>query len=635
MRSYRFHLATALVALSIAAPFTVARVAPAFAADTATAATTADAPDVWDLKALYPNPEAWETEHKAIEAALADLAKFKGTLGTNAKSLLAAFDQISSLTRRGARLYTYANLKADEDTREAANQSRRDKAQELVSKLGEATAFVEPEIAKVGRAKIEAFEKEEPKLANHAYRLRTILRTAEHTLGEEAESVIAASGQVLSQSEAIYSLLANSDIAWPTIEIGGKKVLLDQEGYVASRNDQDRETRKRVFENFWTTMGQYKNTFGATMSAHLRGTVFQSKVRKYPNSLAYALSDTNMPESVYKTLVTETNAGLPTLHRYFTLRKKLLGLSEMGYYDVYVPLAKPTKSSYTLAEAQSLTLEGVKPLGDSYQKDMADGFKSNAMHAKPQRGKRSGAYMDGSAYDVRPFVLMSFSGNYESVSTLAHEWGHAMHSVFANKAQPWETSQYSTFIAEIPSTTNEMLLVDHVIATAKTKDEKIYALSQALELLRGTFFRQAMFAEFELKTHEAIEKGDAPNGATYTQIYLDLLKRYHGHDQNVVKIDDLYGIEWAYIPHFYNDFYVYQYATSISAAAYFAEGIEKGDTALREKYFTMLKAGGSDDPYEIVKRAGLDMASPAPYRAIVARMNRLMDQLEAAMAEKN
>jgi len=384
---------------------------------------------------------------------------------------------------------------------------------------------------------------------------------------------------------------------------------------------------------FWPVFKAYERTIGATYAANLRGTVFNAKARNYPSSLAAALGPYNTPDAVYRTLVAEANAGLPTLHRYFNLSKKLLGLKEMRYSDVYVPLAKPPRK-YSLAEAEQLTLQGIKPLGEAYGQDVAKGFAEAWMHATPQRGKRSGAYMNGAAYEVHPFVLMSFNGGYDSVSTLAHEWGHAMHSVLANRAQPYETADYALFIAEIPSTTNEMLLADYVIANAKTREEKIFALSQELELLRGTFFRQAMFAEFELTAHEAMEKGEALTGERLTAIYLDLLKRYHGDAKGVVKIDPLYGVEWAYIPHFYNDFYVFQYATSISAAAYFAEGIGKGDTALRERYFDMLKAGGSNDPYLIVKQAGLDMATPAPYRALVKRMDHLMDQLEAIEAGK-
>ena len=289
---------------------------------------------------------------------------------------------------------------------------------------------------------------------------------------------------------------------------------------------------------------------------------------------------------------------------------------------------KPPRS-YTLGEAEQLTLQAVAPLGDDYVKALGQHFQEGWMDAVPRTGKRGGAYMNPAAYDVHPFVLLSFNNNYESVTTVAHEWGHAMHSVLANATQPFETADYGIFVAEIPSTTNEMLLADYVTAHAKTKEEKIYALTQSLEGLRTTFFRQAMFAEFELKAHEAIEKGDAVTGEDLTKMYLELLRRYHGDAQGVMKIEDLYGAEWEYIPHFYNDFYVYQYATSISAAAYFSEGIEKGDTDLRTRYLNMLKAGGSNDPYLVVKAAGLDMATPAPYRALVHRMDRLLDELDA------
>jgi len=267
-------------------------------------------------------------------------------------------------------------------------------------------------------------------------------------------------------------------------------------------------------------------------------------------------------------------------------------------------------------------------------KALGQHFQEGWMHAVPQRGKRSGAYMNGDAYDVHPYVLMSFNDNYESVSTLAHEWGHAMHSVLANGAQPFETAGYGIFVAEIPSTTNEMLLADYVARNAKTKEEKIYALSQQLELLRRTFFRQALFAEFELKTHEAIEQDKPLTGEELSKTYLDLIRRYHGDAQGVMKVDDLYGVEWEYIPHFYTDYYVYQYATSISAAAYFAEGISRGDTQVRDRYLDMLMAGGSNDPYLVVKNAGLDMASPEPYRALVHRMDRLLDELDALTADK-
>jgi oligoendopeptidase F len=345
-----------------------------------------------------------------------------------------------------------------------------------------------------------------------------------------------------------------------------------------------------------------------------------------------ALASANTPEAVYRTLIEEAHAGLPTLQRYLRIRSKVLGLSQAGYQDTYAPLAEPPRS-FTVGEAEELTLEALKPLGSAYTDKLAANFQAAWMHAVPARGKRSGAYMNDAAYDVHPYVLLSFNGNYNSVSTLAHEWGHAMHSVYAAGAQPFETAGYRIFVAEIPSTANELLLADHVASTAQTRDEKIFALSEELELLRATFFRQAMFAEFELKSHEAVERGEPLTGQKLSAMYLDLLRQYHGDAEGVMKIDDLYGVEWAYIPHFYNDFYVFQYATCVAAAAYFVDGIEKGDVAMRDRYFAMLSAGSSDDAYAIVKKAGPDLATPAPYRALVARMNRAMDQLELLLAQ--
>jgi len=588
-------------------------------------------PALWDLHALFATDAAWDAERQAIEALVPTLAALKGSF-TDSAALEAGLDKIWATKKRLAKLDTYASLSADVDTRMDANQVRRQKANDLRNKVEETTSFVKPEIIALGRQRVEAFITERPGLAKDRYELQSILREADHTLGQEAETVLAAAQTPLEQPESIFSLLSNADIPWPTIDIHGKKITLDQEGYVTHRSDRDPKIRQTVFETFWPVFKTYERTFGAIYAANLRGTAFSAKVRKYPDAMSAVLARDNVPPQVYRTLIAEAHNGLPTLHRYLALGKKLLGLKTYRYSDVYVPFAAPPRH-YTLAEAEQLTLRAVKPLGDAYGQDLNDGFQGAWMHAQPQRGKRSGAYMNGAAYDVHPFVLLSFSGNFDSVSTLAHEFGHAMHTVLANRAQPFETADYSIFVAEIPSTTNEMLLADDVIAHSHSKAEKIYALSQALELLRATFFRQAMFAEFEAETHAAIERGEPLTGESLSKIYLALLRRYMGEAEGVMTVDDIYGVEWAYIPHFYSDFYVYQYATSISAAAYFAEGLEKGDTTLRERYFDMLKAGGSDDPYLIVKKAGPDLASPEPYQALVRRMNHLLDQLETVLAE--
>lgn len=617
----KYHLALAVSAALIAlSPFQ---------------ARSADAPpaDIWDLRPLYADDAAWQAESKTLEAEFGGLAALKGTLGQDAGSLLAALDRISGLQKRLDRLQAYAHLKADEDTRISDNQARAQLADALGTKFDQATSFLDPEIIEAGRAKIEGFVAAEPGLAKHRHDLENILRKADHTLSPEGEALLAGAGDVLDQPGRIYSLLTNAEIPWPVIKIGGKDVRLDPEGYVAHRADPDRAVRQKVFEAFWTVMSHYQKTLGATLAAHLNGSAFEAKARKYPDSLSRALDNNAVPDSVYRTLVKETDAGLPTLHRYLTIRKQLLNLPDEHYWDMYVPLAKSPKT-YTLPEAEQLVLEAVTPLGEQYHTDLTAGFASHAMHSRVQPGKQSGAYMQGRAYDVHPYVLLSFNGNYESVSTLAHEWGHAMHTVLANRAQPFETAEYRIFTAEIPSTTNEMLLADHVIAASTTRAAKIFALSQELELLRTTYFRQAMFAEFELAAHEAAERGEGVTGESLTKLYLDLLKRYHGDGRDGVKIDDLFGVEWAYIPHFYGDFYVYQYATSIAAAAYFADGIEGGDPAFRDRYLDVLKAGYADDPYPVVKRAGLDMATPAPYQALIKRMDRLMDQLEAVLATK-
>ena len=610
------------LALAIALGFLAA------APQTRAADAAANPPAVWNLTSLYADDAAWEAARQKVLARMPEVKALQGTMGTSAQTLLHAMDTISSVQRDLTRLHAYAHLKADADTQVTANQARNQLAEAANNQMQQATSFEAAEVSALGLAKIDAYIAAEPKLKVHAYALHTMLRLAGHTLSQSEEALLAAVSDPLDQVMNIYELLNNADLPWPKIAVHGKTVTLDPETYVALRADRDAKVRDQVFKAFWPVYKSYERTIGAIYAAHLHGTVFNAHARKYEDSLALAQSQDNTPAAVYRSLVAEANAGLPTLQRYLKLRSRLLGLKTAKYSDIYVPLAKPPRE-YTLAEGEALTLQAVAPLGEDYVKALGQHFQEGWMDAVPRHGKRGGAYMEPEAYDVHPFVLLSFNNNFGSVSTVAHEWGHAMHSVLANATQPYPTADYGLFVAEIPSTTNEMLLADHVAKTARTKEEKIYALSEQLELLRGTFFRQAMFAEFELKSHEAVEKGESLTGEDLTKIYLDLIRRYHGDAQGVMKIEDLYGVEWAYIPHFYRDYYVYQYATSISAAAYFAEGIEKGDTALRTRYLDMLKAGGSDDPYLVVKKAGLDMATAAPYQALVHRMDRLLDELDA------
>jgi oligoendopeptidase F len=384
---------------------------------------------------------------------------------------------------------------------------------------------------------------------------------------------------------------------------------------------------------FFATFKTYQRTLGVTLYSQLKEALVLARVRNYPDSITRALDARHIPVEVIDTLIAQTNASLPTLHRYFRLRARMLGLPQMHYYDIYPPLVH-SDLKFPLATAKELVLEAVAPLGPDYVATMDRGFRSRWMDAYPRKNKQSGAHMAGTAYDVHPYVLMNYNDDYASVTTVAHEWGHAMHSYLSNHAQPFATARYPIFIAEIASTFNEEMLLKRVLQTVRNDDERLFYLGSALEQLRGTFFRQAMFAEFERAVHARVDKGEPLAGGGMTKIYCDILKRYHGAAEGVVAIDDNYCVEWEYIPHFYNPFYVYQYATSIAASSLFAQKVASGEPGALERYLDLLRAGGSDYPYDLVKAAGVDLATPAPYQALVAHMNEIMDQIEAILAKR-
>ena len=586
----------------------------------------------WDITDLYPNLNDWQLAKEKASQQITDLTKLQGTLGSSASTLLHASDQISAVYKEVVRIYVYANLTADIDTRIAENQERSQLARNLFSDLSAAISWYNPEILTLGDKKISQFLAEEPKLANHGFGLKDALRRAPHTLENEIESLLAKTSKLTSSANSIYSIFANANMPWPTVTLSdGKEIRLSQAGYSAGRQASSRDDRKMVFETFWAVWQNYEATLGAIMNSHIQGLAFKTETRNYESSLGRALFDDHMPPAVYETLVKEVNQSLPTLHRYFKLRKRMLGIEdEMRYYDIYPPLVNLNKP-FSIEDSIEVTRRALKPLGPEYLAAYDLGVKNRWMHVYPSPGKRSGAYMSGGAYDVHPYVLLNHNDDYESASTFAHEYGHAVHSVLANGQQPWETAGYSTFIAETASIMNEMLLQDMVIEEAKTDEEKLFYLGIGLEALRGTFFRQTMFAEFELKINQEVESGNVLTGAKLSRMYLELLKRYHGHDQGVITIDDLYSIEWAYIPHFYYDFYVFQYATSIAAASGLAKKIGTGDNRAQQDFITLLKAGGSDYPYELMRNAGIDMATPAPYRALVERMNKIMDEMETIL----
>lgn len=594
----------------------------------------ADPAAVWDLAPLYADDAAWRASKDHVAAGIPKLKAFEGHLGDSATALADALDAMQDVRDEFIRLSVYASLRLDENTRNAPSLERSQEVGLLGTQLSRALSFVDPELLAVGETRLRAFLAAEPRLGRFRFTLLETLRAAPHTLGAEAEGVLSAASLVTGTPSSLYGILANADLPWPTIKLSdGTEARLDQAGYTKWRAVANRADREAVFEAFWKKFREYERTFGVALFSQMKTDWFNASTRKYPSTLAAALDANAIPEAVYRTLLTETNAGLPTLHRYFRLRARMLGISDLRYWDIYPPIVSLDKK-FPLLTGKDLTIAAVAPLGPDYQRLFRESLEGRYTHFYPQPGKRAGAYMNGGVHATHPYVLMNYNDDYESVSTLAHEWGHGIHSVLANAHQPSTDAGYPIFIAEIASTQNEVLLLDHMLQVAQSDDEKLYYLGSALENMRGTFFRQAMFAEFELAIHEVVEKGGALSGAKLSQIYGDILRRYHGEAEGVMKIDDLVTIEWAYIPHFYRRFYVYQYATSIAAGTAFADRILRGEPGVVDTYLGLLKAGGSDHPYDLVKRAGVDLATPAPYRALIARMNSIMDQIEAILAKR-
>ncbi len=588
----------------------------------------------WNLKELYAKQSDWDKDAGKLEGQFKDFALCKGKLGNSVRQFKTCMDLNADMVKRYYRLASYSSQLRDEDTGATQGMDLAQRADLLGNRLQQTTAFLNPEVLKLGKSKMDGFLKQDKSLAIYRFPLDNILRAASHTLDAKGESLIANFGNATGAAEAVYTTLSNADMPWPKITLSdGNTVTLDQAAYTKYRAVNNRDDRKKVFDAFWGQWKAYERTFGVSFYEYLKKSTVYSKVRNYPDALTQALDDNKVPAAVYNTLIEQANANLPTLHRYFKLRAKMLGITEMGYHDTYPPLVK-SDLKYPIADATRLMLASVSPLGDDYAKAMAQGTQDRWMDVYPRPRKLSGAYMNGSAYDVHPYLLLNHNDDYESLSTLAHEWGHAMHSYLANKAQPFITANYQTFTAEIASTTNEVLLLDHMMKIAKTDEERLLYLGSDLENLRTTFFRQAMFADFERTVHARVDQGESLTGEAITQIYGDILKRYHGHKEGVVKIDDLYAIEWAYIPHFYQGFYVFQYATSISAGSMFAADILQAKPGARERYLNVLKAGGSRYPYELVKEAGVDLASKAPYQALIARMNRVMDQIELIVSKR-
>ena len=597
-------------------------------------ATTVDEQYIWDLTDFYATDDSWSAELERLRGQVDSLDDYQGKLGDDASTLLQALEARSAFSKELLRVWTYASNLRNTNLGDPKGQEMVGRVSSLFQAASAAQSFLAPEIVAMGSDQIEAFIASEPGLSDHALFLRNTLRQGEHVLTPEAEQVLSLMGTALSASQSARDMLANAEIEWPTITLSdGTEAHLTNAGYSLHRADPDREDRIAVFDAFWGRYKDFESTFGVTLNGEVQANVATAKARKYDNTLQYFLSGDNIPEAVYRTLVKVTNDRIDVLHRYFKLRARMLGVEDLGYHDIYPDLVK-TDLTFPIDKTRDLMLDSIQVLGPKFANTFAQASEDRWMHVYPQAGKRSGAYMSGSAYDVHPLILLNHQDTYNSASTYAHEWGHALHKVLTNENQPYELSNFSIFTTEIAAIAKEIMLQEHMLKQAKSEDEKLFYLGYALEQMRGTFFRQVMFSEFELAIHEEVEKGNALTGARMTQIYGEILKRYHGHDEGVMNISEREMIEWAYIPHFYYNFYVYQYATSIAGAAYFVDQLNTDTENARDVYLNFLKAGGSDYPVEILKQAGLDMTSPAPYNAVIDRMSAVMDEIEAILDSK-
>jgi oligoendopeptidase F len=590
----------------------------------------------WNLADVYPSDAAWRAEKDRIAAELPKLRQFQGKLAASAQTLAEALDLMYHLDKELSRLYVYASMSADEDTRVSTTHGMQQEMQQLYASFGAQASFVEPEILKAGRETVDRFVAAEPRLKVYSFYLHDIVRRAPHTLTDAEEKILADAGPMAGSAGNIFGILSNADFPYPTIRLtDGKEVKVDQAGYGELRASANRDDRKQAMSTFFTSIGSFSRTFGTTMNASVQKGLFYSKSRKYGSNLESSLDGPNIPTSVYTRLVDGVNASLPTFHRYLRLRKKMLGLTDdLHYYDLYAPLVADVNLRYTPEEAEKHVQVAVEPLGPDYAKVVQRAFSERWIDFYPTEGKRSGAYSNGGAYDVHPYMLLNYLGQYNDVSTLAHELGHTMHSYYSNKNQPYALAGYQTFVAEVASTFNEALLLDYMLKQIKDKPTRLALLGNYLENAKATVFRQTQFAEFELRMHQMGEKGEPITGDALAKLYLDITRRYYGHDQGVCLVDDYIAHEWSFVPHFYRDFYVFQYATSFTAAEALSAKVLSGDRTATQKYLTFLSSGGSKYPIDLLKEAGVDMTTNEPLELTIRKMNQVMDEMEKLLAER-
>ncbi|MEJ8778579.1 oligoendopeptidase F [Pseudogracilibacillus sp. ICA-222130] len=582
----------------------------------------------WDLTSIFATDEQWEEEFQALQEEIPKVTAFQGKLGNSANTLYELFTLQDNLSARFGKLYAYSRMRYDEDTTNATYQAMNQRAEMLMTNYSSSMSYVVPEIITIDSEKIAQFLEENEGLRLYKKVLDEMERQKEHVLSEKEEMLLSEASEALSTPSQTFGMLNNADLTFPLIKDDkGEEVELTHGRYVNFLKSDNRQVRQDAFKAMYDTFGSFKNTFATTLSGNIKTDNFYAKVRKYDSARQSALDSNNIPEKVYDQLLEAIHEKLPLLHRYTELRKEALDLDEVHMYDIYTPLVKGVKMNFTYEQAQDIVLKSLAPLGEEYVAIVQEAFDHRWIDVVENKGKRSGAYSSGS-YDTNPFILLNWQNKLDDIYTLIHELGHSVHSYYTRKNQPYRYGNYSIFVAEVASTCNEVLLTEYLLDHLEDEKEKLFVLNHFLEGFRATVFRQTMFAEFEHDIHVRDQNGEPLTAQSLTEIYYELNKKYFGPN---IMIDEEIGLEWARIPHFYYNYYVYQYATGFAAATSLANQILTEKETAVERYINYLKAGSSDFPIEVLKKAGVDMTEKAPVLSALAVFEEKLNQFESLL----
>jgi oligoendopeptidase F len=584
---------------------------------------------IWDLESIFSTDEEWVNNFRALQQRLPELEALKGTLGQSGQALLAVLQKRDELFEKLETLLVYAAMRRDEDTTNSTYQGMYDRAIQLFVQASTVASYIEPEILAITESTLDRFVQETPELSIYGQQLRDLNRKRPHVRSVEVEAVLAAAGEISEGPDAIFSMIDNADLKLPLIKNEeGEEVQLTKGNYLVYIRSTERPVRKEAFESLHSTYLKQRNTIATTLSTRIKGDIFYTKQRGYGSCRERALAQYNIPISVYDNLVATVSEHIHLLDRYMRLRKRVLQLDELHMYDLYVPIVKETADEISYPEASDTVLAALAPLGESYTTTLKRAFKERWIDVYETPGKRSGAY-SGGGYATRPFVLLNYQDKRDSMYTLAHELGHSMHSFFTRTYQPFQYGDYTIFVAEVASTLNEGLLTEYLLKTSDDPAVRLAILNHSLEDLRGTLFRQTMFAEFELQIHSRAEQGEPLTADTLSAMYRALNEKYYGAE---AVIDELIDIEWARIPHFYYNFYVYQYATGVSAACALVQQILQEGAPAVDRYLKFLSSGSSDYSIELLKKAGVDMTSPEPVRQALQLFNSHLTQMQELLS---